>query len=111
MPAGGRGGGFLQMLTVIPPCDEAVLGVGVWPAVGTAEINFQTWQSTLPAETLPKYYALLGFGIIAVTSHNLPVNQEAGRLPVIALSNRRFAGSRRPWGRTYIASTSFYRRP
>ena len=78
---------------------------------GDGGINFQTSQSTLPAETLPKYYALLGFGIIAVTSHNLPVNQEAGRLPVIALSNRRFAGSRRPWGRTHIASTSFYRRP
>ena len=51
---------------------------GIRPAVGDGGINFQTWLSSLPAEVLPKYYALLGFGIIAVTSHNLPVNQEAG---------------------------------
>ena len=104
-------GGFLQVSAFTPPCGKVVVGAGVRPAEGDGKIDFKAWLSTLPAETLPKYYALLGFGIIAVTSHNLPVNQEAGRLPMIAWSNRRFAGSRRPWGRAYIASTSFYRRP
>ena len=78
MPAGGRGATFYRCWAVPPPCGEAVCGAGVWPAVRDGGIDFKTCLSTLPAETLPKYYALLGFGMIAVTSHNLPVKQEAG---------------------------------